>query len=77
MHKPVIEGNYKVTGDTRVIPMVKHEDDEIQWPCTTYISTDAREPDTFKEATTRPNGHLLKMPAISEVICFCQERPGL
>ena len=27
MHDPVIEGNYKVTGDARVIPIVDHEDD--------------------------------------------------
>ena len=30
MHKPVIEGNYNVTGDTRVIPIVEHEDGQIQ-----------------------------------------------
>ena len=29
IHKPVIEDNYKVTVDTRVIPTVEHEDDEI------------------------------------------------
>ena len=27
MHDPVIEVNYKVTGDTRVIPIMEHEDD--------------------------------------------------
>ena len=40
MHDPVIEGSYKVTVDMRVIPIVKHEDDEIQWACSTSISTD-------------------------------------
>ena len=30
MHDPVIEGNNKVTGDTIVIPIVEHKDDEIQ-----------------------------------------------
>ena len=41
MHEPVIEGKYKVTGDTRVIPIVEHKDDEIQWAFSTSISTDA------------------------------------
>ena len=27
IHNPVIEGNYNVTGDTRVIPIVEHEDE--------------------------------------------------
>ena len=27
MHKPVIEGNYKVIGDMRVIPIVEQEDE--------------------------------------------------
>ena len=58
MHEPVIEVNYKVTGYTRFIPIMEHEDDEIQWACSTSISTDAGEPDTLKEAMTRPNGHL-------------------
>ena len=31
MHEPVIEGNYKLTGDTRVIKIVEHEEDETQW----------------------------------------------
>ena len=29
MYDPVIEGNYKVTGDTRFIPIVEHEYDKI------------------------------------------------
>ena len=58
MHDPVIEGNYKVTGDLRVIPILEHEDDKIQWSCSTSVSTDAGEPETLKEAMTRPNGHL-------------------
>ena len=57
MNDPVIEGNYKVTGDKIVIPIVAHKYDEIQWACSTYISTDAGEPDTLKEAMTRPNRH--------------------
>ena len=55
MHKPVIEVNCKVTGDTRVIPIMEHEDDKIQWACSTSISTDAGEPETLKEAMTGPN----------------------
>ena len=31
MHEPVIKENYKVTGDTKVIPIVKHKYYEIQW----------------------------------------------
>ena len=41
MHDPVIEGNYKLTRDTWVIPIVEHKDDEIQWACSKSISTDA------------------------------------
>ena len=29
MHNSIMEGNYKVKGDTRVIPIVEHEDDKI------------------------------------------------
>ena len=29
--EPIIEVKYKVTGDTRVIPIIKHKEDEIQW----------------------------------------------
>ena len=57
MNDPVTEGNYKVTGDTRLIPIVEHEVDEIQWACSTYIYTDSGEPETLKKAMTRPNGH--------------------
>ena len=70
MHDPVIEGSYKVTGDNRFIPIVEHEDEKIQWACSTSISTDAGEPETLMEAMTRQNGHLWKMSAISEVIVF-------
>ena len=70
MHEPVIEENYKVTGDTRVIPIVKHENDEIQWACSTSISTNAGESETLKEAMTRPNVHLCKMSSISEENIF-------
>ena len=41
MHNPVIEGNYKVTGGTKVIQLVEHKDDEIQWACSKSISTDS------------------------------------
>ena len=60
MHDTVIEGNYKVTGDMRVIPIVDHKDDEIQWACSMSISTDAGEPEILKEAMTRPNGNLVE-----------------
>ena len=40
IHNPIIDGNYKVTGYMRVIPIVEREDDEIQWACSTSISTD-------------------------------------
>ena len=70
MHDPVIEVNYKVTGYTRVIPIVDHKDDEIQWACSMSISTDAGEPETLKEEMTRSNGHLWKISAISEVNNF-------
>ena len=58
IHDPVIEGNYRVTGDTGVIPIVEHEDEKIQWACSTSIYTDAGETETLKEAMMRPNGHL-------------------
>ena len=58
MQKPVIEGNYKVTGDTRVIPIVEYKDEEIQWERSTSISKDTGEPETLKEGMTRPNGNL-------------------
>ena len=58
IHEPVIEGNYKVTGDTRVIPIVEQKYYKIQWACSTSISTGAGEPETLKEAMTRPNWYL-------------------
>ena len=70
MHKQVIKGNYKVTGDTRVIPIVEHEGDEFQWACSMSIFTDSGEPDTHKKAMTRPNGHPGKISAISEANNF-------
>ena len=60
MHNTVIKGNYKVMGYTRVIPIVEHEDDKIQWACSTSIYTDTGEPETLKAAMTRSNGHLWK-----------------
>ena len=76
MHKPVIKGNYTVTGDTIVIRIVEHKDDKIQWEYNMYISIDTGEPETLKESMTGPNGHLLKFPAISEVKIIFQERHG-
>ena len=70
MHNPVIEVNYKVTGYTRVITIVEQKYDGIQWTCSTSISVEAGEPETLKEAMTRPNGHLWKISAISEVNNF-------
>ena len=58
MHKPFFEENHKVMGYNRVIPIVEHEDDKIQWACSTSIYTDAGEPETLKEAMTIPNVHL-------------------
>ena len=58
IHDPAIEGNYKVTRDTSVTTIIDHEDEKIQWACSTSIYTDDGEPETLKEAMTRPNGHL-------------------
>ena len=55
MHDSFIEGNYKVTGDKIVIPILEHKYDEIQWAYSTSIYTDTGEPDTLKEAMTRKN----------------------
>ena len=74
IHKPVTEGNYKVKGDTRVIPIAEHEDDEIQRVRSTSISTDSGEPETLKEVMTRPNGHLWKMSTMSEVNNFLSRK---
>ena len=41
INKPVIEGNHKVTRDTRFTPIMEHGYDEIQWACSTSISADA------------------------------------
>ena len=38
MHKmqdPFIKANYKITGETRVIQILEHKYDEIQWVCST------------------------------------------
>ena len=74
MHEPVIEGNYKVTGDTRVIPIVENEYGKIQWAYSTYIYTNVVEPETPEEEMARPNGHLWKMYAISEVNIFLSRK---
>ena len=70
MKDPVIEGNYRVTGDTRVIPILRHKDDETHWACSTSISMDAVELENLKEAMRRTNGYLLKMSDILEVNNF-------
>ena len=67
IHDPAIEGNYKVTRNTSVTTIIDHEDEKIQWACSTSIYTDDGEPETLKEAMTRPNGNLWKMSAILEV----------
>ena len=56
--------------DTRVIRIVEHEDDKIQWTCGTSIYTYAGEPETLKEAMTGPNGYLWEISAISDVNMF-------
>ena len=53
--EPVIEGSYKVMGDTRVIPIMEQEYKKIQWACSMSIYTASEEPETLKEAMTRPN----------------------
>ena len=63
-----------MAGDNRVISIVEHEDEEIQWACTMSLYTDAGEPETLTEAMTRPNGHLWKMSAISEVRNFLSRK---
>ena len=68
MHKPVIKGNFNLTGDTGVVLIVEHKYDKIQWACSASIYTASGEPDTPKEGITRPNGNLWKMSAISEII---------
>ena len=57
MNKPVIKGNYKVTGDTIVIMIVEQKDEKIQWACSTSISAGAEDPETLKKTMTRSNGH--------------------
>ena len=42
IHERTIEGNYKVTGDTKVIPVsVEHEEEEIQRAGNNLICTEA------------------------------------
>ena len=75
MYEPVIEGKYKVTGDTRAIPIVvEYEEDEIQWGGSTSTSMDAVEPDTLKEPMTKPSGNLWQMSEISEVKTFLSRK---
>ena len=65
-----------MTGDTRVIPIVKYKEDDIQWVCNASISTETGEPQTLNEKMSIPIGHLWKMSAVSEINNFCRERPG-
>ena len=74
MYEPLIELNYKVTGNTRVILIVEHEDDRIKWVCSTSIYTDYIEPETLNEVMTRPNGHLWEISAISDVNNFLSRK---
>ena len=74
IHYSVIEVNYKITEDTRVIPIVEHKDEEMQWVCSTSIYLDFGEPETLKEAIRRPNGHVRKISAISEVNNFLSRK---
>ena len=67
IYEPVIEGSYKVTVDTRFVPIVKQEDDKIHRACSTSTSMGAGEPETLKEVMTMPNGHLWGVSAIYEV----------
>ena len=50
------------------------ENDKIQWACSTSISTNSGEPETLKEGITRPNGHLWKIYAISELTNFLSRK---
>ena len=54
--------------------IVEHEEDEIQWECSTSIYTDAGEPQTLKEAMKRPTGNLCKMLEIYEVNNFMSRK---
>ena len=74
MYNPVIDGNYKVTRDTGVIPIVEHKDYEIHWSCSTSVYADAGEPETLKEAMTRSNRNLCKISDISEVYIFLSRK---
>ena len=63
-----------MAGDNRVISIVEHKDEEIQWACTMSLYTDSGEPETLTEAMTRPNGNLWNMSAISEVNNFLSRK---
>ena len=74
IHKPDINGNYKLTGDTRVILIVEKKDEEIQWKDSTSIYMNDGDPETLTEAMTRPNVHLWEMLRISEVNNFLSRK---
>ena len=76
MHKTVIKGKYKVNRDDRVILIVEHKEDGIQWACSKYIFTESGESESLKEVMTISNGNLWKMSAILEFNNFCKERNG-
>ena len=74
-HEPIIEGKYKVTGDTRVIPIdVENKEEDISRACNTSLSMDAGEPKTLKEEMSRPRRNLWKMSDISEVNNFLSRK---
>ena len=74
MHKPVIEENHKVMGDTKVILIVEHKDGKLQWSWSTSNYADAGEPETLNEAMTSQNVHIWKMSAISKVKLFLSRK---
>ena len=74
IQEPVIKEHYRVMEDTRVIPIMEQEYNKIQWACSMSIYTASGEPETLKEAMTRPNGNLWKMSEISEVKSFLSRK---
>ena len=46
---PIIGGKYKVTGDIRGIPIVKHEEEETQNACNVSFLMDVGELETLEE----------------------------
>ena len=63
-----------MTGDIRVIPIVEHDEYNIQWMYDESISTDSGVSNTLKEEKSRPIRHLWKMSAISEINNFMSKK---